>query len=554
MTTPPDDKPLDFVIVGQGIAGTTLTWQLRWRGLRGLTIDADDGVSASKVAAGLMNPVTGKRLVPAWNLKECWPAAEKFYRQVELETNSRFFTQSGQVRLFDSQKSNDDFQKRHRNELPVEVRQPQPPVDDNFFNAPYGGFELPTARRLDVPKYLQVSRDVFEADNCFRILAIDSDSDLRLTESGVFLYRLGIRTRRIIFCQGMGVARNSWFNNVGTEPARGEILTLRIDGLTETRIINQGVWLTPCGDGLFMAGSTYDLNNLDAGPTTIGRDEICDRLANFLKLPVEIVNHSSGVRPIVSGRQPVIGWHPEHPQIGIFNGLGSKGSLQAPYVANQLVEQIVNGTPIASELDVQKRFPGKPKDQHKPRPLRLTQQAHQIVWSVVQPGDCVVDATAGNGHDTCFLAKLTGDEGKVYAFDVQAVAVERTTERLAKESLENTIVMQRDHAELKEAIPSHQHGQIAAIMFNLGYLPGGDHSVITRTPSSIQAIQASLTLIRPGGVITVLAYPGHSGGDDETANVQRMINELPAEEFDVSTRQSATTNETAPLLFVIVRR
>jgi glycine oxidase len=112
VTTKIDDQPLDFVIVGQGLAGTTLAWQLKWRGLRGVIVDRDDGTSASKVAAGLMTPVTGKRLVPAWRLDESWAAAEEFYRRVEEATNSRFLSQPGQVRLFESEESKAEFDRR----------------------------------------------------------------------------------------------------------------------------------------------------------------------------------------------------------------------------------------------------------------------------------------------------------------------------------------------------------------------------------------------------------------------------------------------------------
>lgn len=549
-----DDNPLDYVIVGQGIAGTTLAWQLKHRGLRGVVINDDYGKSASSVAAGLMTPVTGKRLVPAWRLKDTWTAAKSFYRQVERETNSHFFTQPGQVRLFDSQQSQDFFTRRDWSKHSVEVRQPQPLVKEDEFIAPFGGFELPAAGRLDVPAYLNVSRCVLESDNGFLSAVIDCDSDIEITDSGVSLPRLGIHARRLIFCQGVGVAENSWFRNVVLEAARGEILTLRIDGLAESRIVNQGVWLTRCENGLFKAGSTYDANDLDAGSTAGGREEICERLRKFLRLPFEIVDHAAGVRPIVSGRQPIVGLHPEHPQIGLFNGLGSKGALLAPYVADQLAERIVNNTPIDPELDVQERFPIRPASDASVRTPRLTEQAHTIIRSVVRPGDTVIDATAGNGHDTCFLAELAGNDGTVFAFDIQAEAVQRTTERLAKESLTNTKILQRDHAEMHQAIPQSLHGQVAAVMFNLGYLPGGDHSIITRGQSSVAAIRTSLSLIRPAGVITILAYPGHSGGNDETMSVQELVDQLPATEFDVSIRHPATANESAPLLFIIVRR
>ena len=120
--------------------------------------------------------------------------------------------------------------------------------------------------------------------------------------------------------------------------------------------------------------------------------------------------------------------------------------------------------------------------------------------------------------------------------------------------LSNVTLLQQSHVEMKLAIPEKYHGQLSAVMFNLGYLPGGDHSVTTETQSSLAAIQDSLELVRPGGVVTILAYPGHSGGNAEAASVQCMIDELSATDFETSVRRSATTRETAPLLFIILRR
>jgi glycine oxidase len=554
VTVKHDDQPLDFVIVGQGIAGTTLAWQLKWRGLHGLVIDRDDGHSASGVAAGLMTPVTGQRLVPAWRLEECWSAAEQFYRRVESETNSQFFTLPGQVRLFDSQESKDDFERRDWSGHPVEIRQPQQLVDPNSIAATFGGFELPTAGRLDVAVYVAASRQSFIADNSFRVAHLNPKADLEIASEIVHLPELSVRTKRVIFCQGASEAESNWFDDVEFKSARGEILTLRIDGLAEERIINQGVWLVPCGNGLFKVGSTYDFENLSLGVTTSGRDEITERLNAFLKLPFEVVGHESGVRPIVTGRQPVIGTHPLHSQIGIFNGLGSKGSLLAPFVANQLVRHLFDGRPIDSELDYQERFRPRIPKAERPRIPRLTEQAQTLVRDVVRPGETVIDATAGNGHDTCFLAEAVGHDGRVFAFDVQSDALQRTSARLADIGYTNVTLLQRSHAEMKDALPKVEHGSVAAVMFNLGYLPGGDHAVTTRTESSLDAISTALNLVRAGGIVTVLVYPGHAGGDDEASSVQRMVEKLPAADFEVSVRRSATTNETAPMLYVIVHR
>lgn len=553
MTGKQEDQLLDFVIVGQGIAGTTLAWLLKWRGLRGLIIDREGDQSASRVAAGLMTPVTGKRLVPAWRLDECWSTAERFYRRVETETNSHFLTQPGQARLFDSPESRNDFHERDWSRHPAEIRQPDHLVDTDVFQAPFGGFELPTAGRLDVATYIEASRGCFADDQSLCRAELDPDGGIEITARFVRIPELNVRTERVIFCQGAAGHLNSWFDDVEFKSARGEILTLRIEGLHETRIINQGVWLVPCGNGIFKAGSTYDFENLQEGTTSAGRQEILDRLGQFLKLPVEVINHESGVRPIVTERRPVIGVHREHSQLAIFNGLGSKGSLLAPWVATQLVENLINGSPISPELDYQTRFTREPRQTSEPQP-RLTAQAQQIVRDVIAPGQIVIDATTGNGHDTAFLAETVGPTGHVFAFDIQADALRRTAARLADKGYTNVTLLNRSHADMKSAVPKEYHGRIAAAMFNLGYLPGGDHAVKTQTDSSLRAIRHALDIVQPGGILTVLAYPGHSGGDDETASVKQLIDGLPDEQFETSVRRSDTSKETAPLLLIVTRR
>ena len=554
MTTKNEEQPLDFVIIGQGLAGTTLAWQLKWRGLHGVIIDRDDGTSASKVAAGLMTPVTGKRLVPAWRLEETWSAADDFYRRVEHETDSQFLTQPGQVRLFDGEESKAEFDLRDWSGHPVEIGQPSQLVDRKSFDAPFGGFELPTARRLDVPAYLAASGEVFRADGTLQIARLDPATDLKVEGDNVRLSKFNLTTRHLIFCQGALGAENPWFDDVEFKSARGEILTLRIAGLEETRIVNQGVWLVPCGGGLFKAGSTYDFDNLTWEVTTAGRAEIVERLKRFLKLPFEIIGHESGVRPVVTERRPVIGVHRDFPQLAIFNGLGSKGSLLAPLVAAEFADHLFDGRAIDPELDYQERFRPRIPRSERPRIPRLTEQAQTLVREVVQSGEMAIDATAGNGHDTCFLAETVGHEGRVFAFDIQSDALKRTSARLSDIGYTNVTLHHRSHAELKDAVPEAYHGSVGAVMFNLGYLPGGDHAVTTRTESSLTAITVALSLVRSGGIVTVLAYPGHAGGDDEAGRVQQLLAELSSAEYETSIRRSATTSQTAPLLFVIVRR
>jgi len=539
----------DFAIIGQGLAGTCLAWRLLWRGVRVLVIDRKDQDSASRVAAGLMTPVTGQRLVPSWRLGEFWPAAFEYYRRVEAELEATFLLELGQVRLFSSQREQERFAKRDSTENRDWIAAPASASSNEFHND-HGGFEIPRAARLNVAAFLDASRDHFQKLGLYQTADVDP-REVAIGGETVEIPRLGITPRHLVFCQGFAAAKNPWFNEVRFDATRGEILTLRIPGVTETRIVNRGVWLVPLGGNLFRAGATYDWDNLDAGPTEAGREELCRRLGEFLKLPFEVVDHDAGVRPIVIGRHPIIGRHAEYPQLAIFNGLGSKGSLQAPLLARQLADLLLDEKPIAPEVDVASRFPKESSSEKSANRPRLTELAHQAVSAVVNLGEVAIDATTGNGHDTCFLAKLVGEDGKIFALDCQAEALQRTRRRLEENRLTNVTLRQCDHADISTIIPAEFADQASAVMFNLGYLPGGDKSIITRTESSVTAIANSLPLLRRGGVLTVMAYPGHEGGDRETSAVEEFLMSLGSD-FEI-TIKTVPDRDSAPRLLIVHR-
>ncbi len=163
--------------------------------------------------------------------------------------------------------------------------------------------------------------------------------------------------------------------------------------------------------------------------------------------------------------------------------------------------------------------------------LSVLSQAQRYVTERVQIGEPVIDATTGNGVDTLFLAKLTGPSGIVFAFDVQAAALERTRERLenaasAGERTGTVRLLLAGHEEMRSRVPAEYHGRIAAIMFNLGYLPGADQQLTTQSDTTLTALASALTLLRGGGVLTVVVYPGHEGGDAEAAAVEHWASTL----------------------------
>ncbi len=180
-----------------------------------------------------------------------------------------------------------------------------------------------------------------------------------------------------------------------------------------------------------------------------------------------------------------------------------------------------------------------------PTPVLL---AHLLVNQVLRVGDSAVDATAGNGHDTLYLAQRVGDTGKVYAFDVQRGALLRTAERLRAEGLENRVVLiQAGHERLKEFIPAG----IKTAMFNLGYLPGGDHRIITRPGTTIAALKQTLDLLEPGGLATVVVYRGHDGGKEEGEAVSKFIQNLDRKRWDVISTVFPSRSAHAPFLVAL---
>lgn len=161
---------------------------------------------------------------------------------------------------------------------------------------------------------------------------------------------------------------------------------------------------------------------------------------------------------------------------------------------------------------------------------RVLQYAQTLLEMSVSEGDIAVDATAGNGHDTLFLANLVGDDGYVYAFDVQKEAVDATLHRLLDHALEHRAIVLKDG---HENVANYIHKPVSAAIFNLGYLPGSNHEIVTKPNTTIQAIESLLKLLKVGGMIVLVVYHGHEGGKNERDEVIRYVSDLPQKHVHV---------------------
>lgn len=157
----------------------------------------------------------------------------------------------------------------------------------------------------------------------------------------------------------------------------------------------------------------------------------------------------------------------------------------------------------------------------------LTSLAQQAVAAALTPGDLAVDATVGNGHDTLFLARCVAPHGRVFGFDVQAVALAGAHARLATAGLAGLVELELcGHERMRERLPTASHGRVAAVMFNLGYLPGADKALVTRAETTLAALDQAVALLRPGGLVSLLLYRGHTGAADEVAAVEAWLRQL----------------------------
>ena len=182
----------------------------------------------------------------------------------------------------------------------------------------------------------------------------------------------------------------------------------------------------------------------------------------------------------------------------------------------------------------------------------LVEIAHQIIRPFLHEGAIVIDATLGNGHDTLFLAQNIGETGQVYGFDIQPTALQMSRQRLLQAGMQDRAILQLvSHADMLEHIPLSEQGRVRVIMFNLGYLPGSDKSIKTQADSTLRALTASCEILAEHGVLTVLAYPGHDGGELETQCLLNWMQALNPQHFGISIVGGQGEKSRSPRLFVI---
>lgn len=346
---------LDYLIIGQGLAGSLLAWTLLRRGQRVHLFDDHHASSASMAAAGLINPLGGMRFNRLPHLEACLEQVERTYRDLEATLGVPLWHPLDMVRLF-REPSQRRFWERRRDD-PASRRylaEPFPAGGSGYdLNDLHGGFYQRHTGYVAVSQLLQALRRHFCAQGLLSEAPLAA-AELHFTPSGL---RYGDRhCRYVVFCEGHKVAQNPWFDWLPLQPAKGEILTLASDERLADKIINARHWLLPLAEGGYKFGATNDHQHLDNRPTQAGRAALLAGLDDLFPhhTGVTVTDHRAGVRPNTSDRRPLLGAHPQHPQLLVFNGFGGRGSLTIPWHARIFADWLAGAGELPADVDIRR--------------------------------------------------------------------------------------------------------------------------------------------------------------------------------------------------------
>lgn len=341
------------LIIGQGLAGSLLAWELWKHGVAFRVMDPGLPDTASKAAAGLFHPLVARKIKLANRIGELLPALRDSYKALEDLLEVKFLFEISSARLI----------------LPQTL--PEWKVAMNGGLSDYilkmfaagnisGVKPLKAAAIVGHSGFVEVAGLIYAMARWLReknmLIHNSLDYELISLQPGrVFVNGL-IQAEQIVFCEGPGALQNPWFKDYGLFANKGEVIEIIAEDLEEQYIIRDEVFILPLGQHRFRVGATYSHQSLDYEPTEEGQGELREKLDRILQVPYEVVDHWAGVRPVAKDRLPILGFHPLHPQLAIFNGLGSKGVIQAPYWASQMRKLLTEDTFVLPKEVLVDRF------------------------------------------------------------------------------------------------------------------------------------------------------------------------------------------------------
>ncbi|MCF0063654.1 FAD-binding oxidoreductase [Dyadobacter chenwenxiniae] len=350
-----EDHDYDYLIVGQGIAGTSLAMHLLDLGKKILIINNSGAPSSSKVAAGIFNPLTGKKLVKTWLADDLFPYAKGFYSYLEAIFGEKIVHQAPIYRPFRSITEQNTYLAQTADPtIAFYIKQSGDLADlSDYIHADFGGLEVIKSGWIDLPLLLEQSRNYFLENDWL----VDEQFEFNgLSVSKEAIVWKGKTFGKLVLCQGFMALENDFFSWLPFTPVKGQILEIETDVALQDYIVNQGIFMFPVGEKVSRVGATYSWEPLDWEPTEEATAELKEKLDTLLKIPYQVKSEVAGIRPSVRDRRPLIGVHPEYDNVAIFNGLGTKGVTLAPFFANELAQHLENGKELNPLVNIQRYF------------------------------------------------------------------------------------------------------------------------------------------------------------------------------------------------------
>ncbi|MGI9544342.1 MAG: NAD(P)/FAD-dependent oxidoreductase [Cyclobacteriaceae bacterium] len=345
---------LDYILVGQGLAGSILSYQLLRRGKDILIINQRTENISSNVAAGIYNPITGRSMVKSWMADQLFSYLIPFYQRLEEEIGVKVLRPMPIFRPFLSVKEQNEWmakstQSTFQNYIDEVI------ITSGYLptlKSPIGGLLLKSSGYVDIRNLLQGCRQSLVKRGSYREAIFDPEK-LEVLPDRVRYDDL--EARKIIFCQGPQGLASPFFNWLPYRLVKGEIILIETQEPLAV-IVNRGIFVLPVGDRRFKVGATFNHHDLDSKPTQQGHDELIGKLDQLIELEYDVVDQFAGIRPATSDRRPFIGIHPKYEPLVVFNGLGTKGVSLAPYFSEQLVDFLEQKKGLDRDVNITRFF------------------------------------------------------------------------------------------------------------------------------------------------------------------------------------------------------
>jgi glycine oxidase len=339
-------KEVDLVIVGHGISGACLAIKAKERGLSVLVFDQPAKNTSSSVAVGLFHPMAFRRSLFSWMGIEVFRKSEAFY----ATHASEFFKALTLYRVIaDTEEYNRWFERMGEPQF-NEILDYKKQIEG--IRAEYGIGEVKACAKLDVQAFLQEEKQSLKAQGSYReevfpYHLVDISTNILSMESEP------IHFSKVVFCEGLGALNNPWFSYLKFQPAKGDLLKVRLDQNID-QAVNKKHFIAPSSDGYHWLGATYNWKNTVLQPDAEAKEELLEVAKGFLDNELELLDHLVGIRPASYDRRPYVGAHPVHKDLAVLNGMGSKALILAPYCADILLNSFEHSAVIPKELGLER--------------------------------------------------------------------------------------------------------------------------------------------------------------------------------------------------------